>query len=152
MRQRKVAGSSGNAGTVFHLAPPAVPGDLWSEQTIYNFIQSKDGGLPTGNLVMDSKGTLYGVLAGDVPWPMAIYRVTPPAQPRSAWTSDRVYTFPNDDSSQGGLAVTPNGLVYCSIGSTVFALGVPAQAQDTKVIPVFDLNGGGLSTSAPPCS
>jgi uncharacterized repeat protein (TIGR03803 family) len=33
---------------------------VWGETVIYNFTAGKDGGVPHGNLVMDSKGNLYG--------------------------------------------------------------------------------------------
>jgi hypothetical protein len=52
--------SPGN-GTVFRLDLPALGGATWAEQTLYTFKAGTDGALPTGGLVVDRAGTLYGM-------------------------------------------------------------------------------------------
>ena len=51
-----------NAGTVFKLIPPSVPGGVWTESVLYSFGGS-DGSMPTAGLIMDSSGNLYGTTA-----------------------------------------------------------------------------------------
>jgi hypothetical protein len=46
-------------GTVFSLTPPSSPGGSWTESVLHNFT-SIDGNGPTGTLVMDKSGVLYG--------------------------------------------------------------------------------------------
>ena len=49
-----------NAGNIFELSPPA-SGTVWNFSTLYSFGGvANDGGNPTGNLVMNSKGTMFG--------------------------------------------------------------------------------------------
>ena len=48
-------------GTAFQLVPPAVAGGAWTKTTLHIFHGGKDGSYPTGLLVFDSNGALYGV-------------------------------------------------------------------------------------------
>jgi uncharacterized repeat protein (TIGR03803 family) len=52
----KEGGTSGN-GTVYELTPTS---DGYLYKPLYYFTGAADGGLPTGSLVMDSSGNLYG--------------------------------------------------------------------------------------------
>jgi uncharacterized repeat protein (TIGR03803 family) len=45
-------------GTLFELSPKA--DGTWKKTTIYNFTGGADGGSPTGAMVVDSQGNLYG--------------------------------------------------------------------------------------------
>jgi uncharacterized repeat protein (TIGR03803 family) len=47
-------------GVVFKLKPPATKGGKWSEKVLYTFTNTTDGALPTGTLIFDKKGNLYG--------------------------------------------------------------------------------------------
>jgi len=52
------AGCGGPAcGTVYELTPS---GGGWTEQVLYSFEGFLDPGIPTGNLILDKKGNLYG--------------------------------------------------------------------------------------------
>ena len=51
------AGGQYLSGAVYELSPP---GSNWTEQTIYLFTSSYDGGRPVGGLIFDSPGNLYG--------------------------------------------------------------------------------------------
>src|SRR5215471_4866258 len=53
---------SSYCGVVFRLAPPRIPGRAWTETVLYAFggPRSADGGGPTGSLVFDDAGNLYG--------------------------------------------------------------------------------------------
>jgi hypothetical protein len=53
-------GTATGCGTVFELSPPKTKGGAWTEKVLYNFQGGKDGDLPSGPLVFDSAGNLYG--------------------------------------------------------------------------------------------
>jgi len=115
----------GACGTVFQLTPPAQKGGAWSETLIYQF-QGKgtnDGSVPSGGLIRDAAGNLYGVTAyggtGDcvllgVPAGCGtVYELSPPKQKGGAWTETILYSFPT--TKQGYF---PNGdLVFDSAGN-----------------------------------
>jgi hypothetical protein len=120
-----LGGPQGSQGTVFQLAPPAKKGDPWTESVLYVF-QGKpvnDGQIPTGDLIIDSAGNLYGVtgyggsgncvLVGIQVGCGTVYELSPPAQKGGAWTETVLYSFPTP--KQGYL---PNGnLVFDSAGN-----------------------------------
>ena len=55
------AGGPGNAGTVFELSPPAVPGNPWTETVLFIFPGDQSQGYwPFGKLTFDGIGNLYG--------------------------------------------------------------------------------------------
>lgn len=49
--------SEGGCGTVFELTPAS---GTWTEKLLYAFTNGTDGGYPSGNLVIDQSGNLYG--------------------------------------------------------------------------------------------
>jgi uncharacterized repeat protein (TIGR03803 family) len=57
-------GSHGN-GTIFRFAPAA--GGGWKQTVLYDFPSCADGCLPTGTLVFDKDGNLYGAAGGGIP-------------------------------------------------------------------------------------
>ena len=78
-------GSSGleacKCGTVFRLSPQA--GGGWSYKVLYQFQGKEDGGYPTGRLVFDKAGKLYGAMA----WGNGgVFQLTP--QPDGSWAYD----------------------------------------------------------------
>ncbi len=54
-------GGVGNRGTVFELSPNGAGG--WNQATIYEFTAPTSGAGPSGSLVFDSAGNLYGTTA-----------------------------------------------------------------------------------------
>src|SRR5579871_722790 len=77
-------GTSGN-GTVFRLAPPAVPGARWNLTVLHNFTGGADGSFPAG-LTIGSKGAPYGTTsAGGIfgslcgPGCGTVFQLAPPA-------------------------------------------------------------------------
>ena len=122
----------GDCGTVFQLAPPEKQGDPWSETVLYTFKgqQQSDGDAPSGGLLIDSQGSLYGVTAyggagncvllGIKAGCGTVYELSPPQQKGGAWTETVLYSFPT--AKQG---YVPNGdLVFDSAsnlyGATTF--------------------------------
>ncbi len=135
-------------GTAFQLTPPALPGGSWTEKTIFTF---EPPYLATGHLVIDQAGNLYGTVESNpnAPDPLAIYRLTAPTTPGGAWTGNRIYNFSSASEDQGGLTVTPKGIVISTIANTVIALQVSADGQTTTATTLFDLAGAGLYSDAP---
>jgi uncharacterized repeat protein (TIGR03803 family) len=71
-------GGNAGYGTVYELLVPAKSGDPWTETILHNFPNnSTDANSPTGGLVMDSKGNLYGTGGNGAYLRGAIYEVTP---------------------------------------------------------------------------
>jgi hypothetical protein len=56
--------SASGTGAVFELAPPASPGESWTETILYNFPCNEFGTSPAG-LTAASDGTLFGTTDGD---------------------------------------------------------------------------------------
>ncbi len=145
-------GGPGGSGVVFRLLPPDVPGNDWTEQTIYGFDRSQ-GGLPMGYLAMGPTGKLYGLIAGDLTGanPMAVFQLTPPASSGAPWIESRIYKFAPRASFSGGLTPVSDNLVICSDGFTLFALNIPAAApENTVATTLFDLSAANLASNAPP--
>jgi uncharacterized repeat protein (TIGR03803 family) len=118
-------GATTDGGMVYQLAPPTKQGDPWTETILYVFQGNSkgDGANPSGGLVIDSAGNLYGVTAyggtgncvllGGVVGCGTVYEVSPPKVKGGAWTETVLYSFPT--AKQGYL---PNGdLVFDSAGN-----------------------------------
>ena len=54
------SGGAFNAGTIYELTPPAIPGGTWTELVRYSFAGLSDGSQPMGRLALDSTSNLYG--------------------------------------------------------------------------------------------
>ncbi|MGA8489895.1 MAG: choice-of-anchor tandem repeat GloVer-containing protein [Terriglobales bacterium] len=53
-------GGAVGCGTVYKLSPPKQKGGSWTESVLYNFQGGNDGYVPSGDLVFDGEGNLYG--------------------------------------------------------------------------------------------
>jgi uncharacterized repeat protein (TIGR03803 family) len=105
-------GGTGNCGgytcgTVFHLSPPkAVPPSAlapWAETVIQRFT-GQDGGYPTGDLMFDAAGNVYGTAAccGG-----GVYELTPS---QTGWTETVLYS--NGAGPTGGVISDQAGNLY----------------------------------------
>jgi len=130
-------GGSATFGAVFELSPPA-SGGAWTETTLYSFTGKPDGWYPTGPLVMDKFGNLYGTtLYGGSANAGTVFELSPPAVAGGPWTETVLHSFiglPSDGSIPlGGLVIDAAGNVYgttdygggCGWG-TAFELSPPA--------------------------
>jgi hypothetical protein len=135
-------GGSGTIGAVFELSPPAQKGGAWTETILYSFqgIQKNDGKWPSGGLVMDGSGNLYGVtayggtgnciLAGILTGCGAIYEISPPAEKGGQWTETILYSFPTSKEGylpSGSLVFDSAGNLY---GATIFGGGHGTTCND----------------------
>jgi uncharacterized repeat protein (TIGR03803 family) len=109
-------GANENSGTVFELSPSGNGG--WSETVLYSFDRS-GGFQPTGALVFDQAGNLYGGTAfgGDQGWGI-VYQLTPNGN--GNWTETELASF-----GENGDGTSPDGtFVFDQAGNlygTVFS-------------------------------
>jgi uncharacterized repeat protein (TIGR03803 family) len=108
-------------GTVYELSPPAQPGGAWTETVLYNFQGGNDGYIPTGDLVFDKVGNLYGVTlfgggrgtnCGDSLYPNCgtVFELSPPQTKGGGWTEKVLYSFSGlEPESIAGDGSEPNG-------------------------------------------
>jgi uncharacterized repeat protein (TIGR03803 family) len=85
------------------------------EQVLYSFgAGSGDGRLPSGTLIADATGNLYGAAEqGGASNAGTVFELSPSVPPGSNWTETILYTF-----SGGGDGLAPNGtLVFDSMGN-----------------------------------
>jgi hypothetical protein len=157
----------GGAGSVFELSPPTVPGGLWTDKNLYSFkgASQGDGQDPTGNLVFDNEGNLYGTtITGGANSCNSVgcgvvFQLKPPSSPGGAWTENILHTFagpPNDGGSPAaGVILDPMGNVYGTTESgpggdnigTVFQLKRPSRlggAWAEGFLPLQGSSMGGL--------
>ncbi len=127
-------------GTVFELSPPATAGGAWTEQVLHIFQNnSTDGVLPTGTLVFDKQGNLYGTTQQGGPHNTGtIFELSPPATAGGDWTETILWAFPQSllkgYSPAGKLSIDAAGNLY---GTT--EAGGPKVATCTTCGVVFEL-------------
>jgi hypothetical protein len=125
-------------GTVFALSPPAVGETQWTEAVLYRF--RGNHGYPTGGMIADANGVLYGTTAGFTRYVHGtVFALSPPAAGETRWTEAVLYRFqdvPDGHSPSGGLLAGANGVLYGTTtsggvnhNSTVFALSPPAAGE-----------------------
>jgi uncharacterized repeat protein (TIGR03803 family) len=92
----------------------AAPAAASSFSLIHNFTGS-DGQQPSGALVADSSGRLYGTtFAGGAHGTGSVFRLTKVGK---AWNEEVLYSFPGTSGVRGGVLIGPSGELY---GTTVF--------------------------------
>jgi uncharacterized repeat protein (TIGR03803 family) len=117
-----VAGAGGghlSSGIVFELTPPA--SGSWTETVLYNFNDhSPDGIGPSGNLIFDASGNLYGVtISGGTHSHGTAFELTPAAS--GSWTETTLHNFSDNDGDGynpiSGLMFDASGNLYGTTGS-----------------------------------
>lgn len=111
-----VVGGTSNAGTVYALAPPASPGGVWTETTLYDFTRQSSIIDTHAGVVIGSGGVLYGATqAGGTANLGMVFSLTPPSVPGGAWTETTLYSFkgtPDGSAPLDSLVIGPNGSLY----------------------------------------
>ena len=117
-------GTDVGCGVVYELSPPAEDGGAWTETLLYNFSGGNDGYVPTGDLVFDEAGNLYGatIFGGGFsscdPFYLycgTIFELSPPQSKGGAWTEKVLYSFQNGlDGAvpNGSLVLDKKGALY----------------------------------------
>jgi uncharacterized repeat protein (TIGR03803 family) len=117
-------GLEGGGGTVFELMPP-VSGDSWSETILHSFYDIFDGeSMPSGNLVFDSSGNLYGTTGASefglncIVGCGSVFQLAPPSVEGGQWTETELHGFGGYDGEgpNGGLLLRKGGVLY---GTTI---------------------------------
>ena len=123
-------------GTVYKLTPPASGSGEWPEQILYNFTGGADGSNPSGELVADKTGALYGTTVhGGVGSYGIVYKLVPPTTSGGAWTEKVLYRFKGGADGaypETALLRTASGVLYGTTSAggtaklgTVFMLTQP---------------------------
>jgi hypothetical protein len=154
---------------VLALASPASA--EWREKVLYSFQGGTDGAFPTGAVVFDKAGHLYGATGDggasncDSPGQCgAVYQLSPPATKGGPWTEIVLYIFKGHAQSdgatpEGGLVIDQAGNLYGTTGyggsgpctllggavgcGTVYELSPPAKQGDpwTEMV-LYSFQGG----------
>jgi uncharacterized repeat protein (TIGR03803 family) len=104
-------GGTSNRGTVFEISPSFTG---WTESVLYSFAGStSDGEEPSGSLIFDSSGNLYGTTPlGGAHDSGTVFELTPSS---SGWTEQIIYSFTgkSDGAGPGGnLLIDSTGRIY----------------------------------------
>jgi hypothetical protein len=161
-------GGAEAAGVIFQLSPPAKGGTTWTDTPLYQFTGAADGFFPSGNLLLDKSGVLYGttvfgglfngtcVVSGTDYGCGTVFQLAPPAKGRTNWTLTTLYSFTGaaDGSSPfGGVTLDSTGALYvfstgnytCGSGAcgTVIQLTPPAKGKtDWTESTLYNFPGG----------
>jgi len=108
------------AGALFELSP--TKSGPWSRTVIYRFRNGADGNAPTGSMVFDQHGNLFGVTAlGGSTFAGTVFEVSPPQTAGEPWVHRVLLSFTNDGPNgflpQGGPVLDAAGALY---GTTLF--------------------------------
>jgi uncharacterized repeat protein (TIGR03803 family) len=121
-------------GSVYQLSPPT-NSDFWTNTILHTFVGNagNDGAWPTGGLVMDEAGALYGttayggsggcVLLGIRGGCGVVFEMSPPSAPGGSWTETILYSFQGGNDGYfpaGNLVFDEAGNLY---GATAFGGG-----------------------------
>ena len=155
-------GGANNTGAVYNLSPPVGGKKTWTETILYSFkgSGSGDAAFPSGELVNDASGNLYGATTlGGTNNLGAVFQVSPPAAPGNPWTETVIYSFNGTDGTlpAGRLLLDASGALYGTTdgggtksGGTVFKLtppGAPGGSWTQTVL--FNFSGGSLDGGNP---
>jgi uncharacterized repeat protein (TIGR03803 family) len=156
------AGGATGLGTVFELTQG---GGGWKETILHSFGAGSDGYSPSGNLIFDAAGNLYGTTQfGGPGGGGTVFEMTPKAG--GGWSEKVLHGFPlvgrDGNLPQAGLTLDAAGNLYGTTGQggglcptngasgcgTVFELSPGAGGEWTeKVIHEFGIGGDGLFPS-----
>jgi uncharacterized repeat protein (TIGR03803 family) len=113
-----VVGGAQHFGCVFRLNAPVSGNGPWTETILYSFqsptSSMAEGYNPSGNVVFDAKGALYGTtLSGGEQGAGTVYQLTPVI---GGWTKTTLYAFrfgaATDGERPSGLTFDKNGAIY----------------------------------------
>jgi len=131
-------GGAHAAGLVFELTPPAKGKTAWTETVLYNFKGGSDGDGPAASLIADKSGALYGTTTGGTSGNGTVFKLTPPAAGKTAWTETVLHRFQNTDGAYpaANLIFDGTGGLYGTASKggahgagTVFKLTPPAAGK-----------------------
>jgi hypothetical protein len=138
----------GQCGTVFRLSPPTRRGGTWTEKVLHRFAgvssshQTGDGANPNGGLVLDGKGTIYGMTHyGGYNCPHnsnqgcgTVFELTPPKEKADIWTEKLIHVFKDGDDGaepNAGLLLDTDGSLYGAAGGGAEKGGIVFRLSST---------------------
>ena len=105
-----------STGVVFELAPPTAQGGSWTYRVIYTFSGGSDGGVPEGELLLASNGSLYGTTASGGSYGAGVvFGLEPPSSAGGDWTYISIHSFyPATDGQNpfGPVAADERGNIF----------------------------------------
>lgn len=133
--------SETGAGTVFELSPPATSGGAWTETILYKFPANNTRGTsPSGKLVMDAQGDLFGTTAeGGSLGVGVVFELRPPSITGSRWRQLVVHEFGGSGDGKGvtnNLVMRQGALYGTTFGGGANGVGTVFELK--KVSGVWD--------------
>lgn len=137
------SGGTHGFGTVYKLAKV---GSTWTETVLYSFTGGADGGGPSGDLIRDSAGNLYGTTSGGGNLNFGVvFKLT---RSSSGWIQSVLYSFTGAQDGEfptGGVIRDSAGNLYGTTassnqgvtGSTVFQLSPAAGSYTEHTLHTF---------------
>lgn len=142
-------GGAYGEGEVFELSPPATGRGAWTESVLYSFGSYEDDGLvPTGAVVMDAAGNLFGTTeAGGANSLGGVFELRPPAAQGEQWTETLLHSFAGGSDGEApfaGLVIDKAGNLYgvTELGGT----GTCYSPDNTGCGTVFEVSPVGNGT------
>jgi uncharacterized repeat protein (TIGR03803 family) len=113
-------GDKDDDGVVFKLIPPVAGSSVWTQQVLYRFTGTYDGGVPEAGVLRDAKsGKLYGTTyyGGNLTWQAGVvYALAPPAAGGTKWIQTVLHSFTGGADGgapyQGLLVRDASGALY----------------------------------------
>ena len=133
-------------GAVFELSKGA--GGAWTENVLYSFLGGADGYAPTGGLIWDSTGSLYGTTTsgGNGCNPNVcgvVFKLTPSA--RGRWSETVLYSFRGYSNGDGSSPYA--ALVFDSAGNLYGTTAYDGGGSNGMVFKLTPTSGGGWTES-----
>jgi uncharacterized repeat protein (TIGR03803 family) len=132
------SGGSYYSGAVFQLTP--TKGGGWTEQVLYSFTGSEDGGCPFAGLIFDSAGNLYGTTAfaaGFSGTAGNVFELTPTQG--GGWTEHVLHLFGNAGDGMFPYA----GLIFDTAGNLYGTTIAGGSYGGGTVFELTPMQGGG---------
>ncbi len=140
-------------GVVYRLSPPSTfcrtVNCTWTETPVYTFTAQPQGNNPSGDLIFDAQGNLYGttVHGGYIDYG-TVFQLTPAA---GSWSENVLYSFPGLtlDRPQSGVVFDHSGNLYgtanCNncLSGGVFSVSPSGSGWTEKDLYYFDLTDQG---------
>jgi hypothetical protein len=105
--------SSLGCGTAFQLEPPTGTGGTWTEKMLHRFAVVNDGNDPSGGLIFDPKGALYGTTFSGSNVEGTVFKLAPPGARGGPWKETLLHTYASCGGNDG---CSPSGLVFNQSG------------------------------------
>ncbi len=122
-------------GVVYKMTPSA---GGWTQSIIYNFTGGDDGYYPSGGLIFDSAGNLYGVASGGTGQAGIIYKLTPS---NGGWTKTILHNF--QEATDGG---GPTYTLTADASGNLYGITFGSGPQGGGTVYEYSPSGGGTFT------